>query len=311
MKLVIRDRREESDGVVSLLLEHPEGDSLPQWQPGAHLDLILGNGLVRQYSLASDPADRRRYRVGVLREPQSRGGSEFVHTALNVGDLVEVSAPRNNFALHVSPKYVFIAGGIGVTPILPMVAAADAAGADWRLVYGGRTRASMAFLPELAVYGDKVQLVPQDELGHPDLPGLLGQPIPETLVYVCGPDPLLTAVERNMTAWPDGSLHLERFAPKEQEFEPDHEFEVEFVDSGLTATVPVGVSILSVAEGAGLNVFSSCQEGTCGTCETTIVAGRAEHRDSLLTPAERDAQTTMMICVSRAERGCAKLSLQL
>jgi Flavodoxin reductases (ferredoxin-NADPH reductases) family 1 len=197
-----------------------------------------------------------------------------------------------------------------VPPILPMVAAAEKAGADWRLVYGGRTRASMAFLPELEQYGDKVTLVPQDELGHPDLPGLLGQPLPETLVYVCGPDPLLNAVETNMAAWAD-ALHLERFAPKEQEFDEDHEFEVEFVDSGITATVPVGVSILSVAEGAGLNVFSSCQEGTCGTCETPIVAGRAEHRDSLLTPTERDAQTTMMICVSRAERGCPKLSLQL
>jgi ferredoxin-NADP reductase len=311
LDLVIHDRRVESDGVISLTLVGPDGAALPEWMPGAHIDLVLDADVVRQYSLASNPDDLTRYRIAVLREPNGRGGSERVHS-LQQGTSVTASAPRNNFPLLAYKRYIFIAGGIGITPILPMIAQAEAAGADWKLLYGGRTRASMAFLEELSRYGDRVTVAPQDEVGLLDLPGLLADPDDDTIIYACGPEPMLRAAEGASKHWRANALRIERFAPKEIEVVgEDEEFEVEFADSGVTARVPVGVSILQVAEDAGLNVFSSCQEGTCGTCETPILGGRADHRDSLLTASEQAAQSSMMICVSRAERGCSKLRLQL
>ena len=312
MDMIIEERRDEADGVVSLSLVPAAGGDLPAWSPGAHVDVVLGDGLTRQYSLCSDPGDDRRWRLGVLREQEGRGGSEYVHDKLHGGDVVEVGLPRNNFALEDAPSYVFVAGGIGITPILPMIAAAERAGARWSLLYGGRSRASMAFTGELARHGDRVTIAPHDETGLLDLDALLGVARPDTLVYACGPEPLLDAVADRMTAWPAGALRVERFTPKTVGTgEPDTAFEVEFAASGVTAVVPPGVSVLSVAEDAGLLPDWSCREGTCGTCETTVLGGRAEHRDSLLTDDEREEQATMMICVSRAERGCRRLRLDL
>ena len=179
--------------------------------------------------------------------------------------------------------------------------AAEVAGADWRLVYGGRQRASMAFLDELACYGDRVSVRPQDETGLLDLETLLGTPQPDMLVYCCGPEPLLAAVERQVTAWPPRSLHVERFAPRPQT-EParTEAFEVVLRQSELTLSVPPDRSILSVVEEAGVGVLSSCAEGTCGTCETAVLDGVPDHRDSVLDESERKANDCMMICVSRA-----------
>jgi ferredoxin-NADP reductase len=311
MQLMITKRRDEADGVISLTLEPTDGGALPAWTPGAHIDLRLDDGLVRQYSLCSDPADRRRWRLGILREPQSRGGSKHVFDKLHGGDIVEVSEPRNHFELRPAPRYAFIAGGIGITPILPMIAHAERAGAQWTLLYGGRSRHSMAFTSELTRYRDRVTISPQAEIGLLDLASALGTPAPGTLVYACGPEPLLDAVADRMQAWPTGSLHVERFTPQAPEPGPDEPFQVEFRASGITATVPSDQSILTVAEEAGVVVDWSCREGTCGTCETTLLAGRAEHRDSLLTQQERDAQDSLIICVSRAERGCPFLQLDL
>jgi ferredoxin-NADP reductase len=212
-----------------------------------------------------------------------------------------VRGPRNNFPLVGSPRYLFIAGGIGITPILPMIRAAEAAGAEWRLVYGGRQRASMAFLDELAHYGDRVSIRPQDETGLLDLDALLGTPEPDTLVYCCGPEPLLAAVEQRCHAWPPRSLHVERFSPKPLT-EPvlTEAFEVVLRQSELELTVPPDRSILSVVEAAGVGVLSSCAEGTCGTCETAVLDGEPDHRDSVLTEEERQANDCMMICVSRS-----------
>jgi len=307
----IVDRTERAEGVISLTLASVDGGALPAWTPGAHIDVIVGNGLTRQYSLSSDPADLSTWRIGILREPASRGGSEWIHANATAGAELTVSDPRNNFVLHAAPKYRFVAGGIGITPILPMIAEAEAKGAEWTLLYGGRTRSSMAFLDELAAYGDKVTVAPQDEVGLLDLAAYFANPAEGEVIYACGPEPMLQAAERASADWPAGSLHLERFVPKVIEAGEDHEFEVEFADSGITSTIPVGTSILDVAEGLGLNVFSSCREGTCGTCETQILEGAADHRDSLLTTAEQDAQETMMICVSRAASGCGKLKLAL
>ena len=311
MHLIVRDRRDEADGVVSLTLAHPDGHDLPAWTAGAHVDLTVDEGVVRQYSLSSDPAERATWRLGVLREPAGRGGSEFVCTKLGVGDLVEVSEPRNHFALVPAARYRFVAGGIGITPILAMIAEARAAGAAWSLLYGGRTRSSMAFLDELAVHGDRVTVVPQDEQGLLPLADVLAGLDADTVVHACGPAPMLAAVEAHVR--PGTALHVERFTPREvpDDGAGDIAFEVAFVASGRTATVPAGTSILAVAEDLGLAVDFSCREGTCGSCETPLLAGRAEHRVAVLEPSEQAEDTCLMICVSRAARGCARLELDL
>ncbi len=290
-----------AEGVVALTVREATGQPLPAWDPGAHVDLIIGDVATRQYSLCGDPDDASSYRLGILRDPKGSGGSLHVHDVLAAGDLVRIRGPRNNFPLVPSPRYLFIAGGIGITPMLPMVRAARAAGADWRLVYGGRERASMAFLDELGEHGDRVMVWPQDERGLLPLADLLGTPEPETLVYCCGPEPLLGAVEAACSGWPAGSLHVERFVARPLS-EPvrDEPFEVRLERSGLTLTVPTDRSVLSVLEEAGVPVLSSCGEGTCGTCETPVLDGIPDHRDSVLDAAQREAGDCMMICVSRS-----------
>jgi cytochrome P450/ferredoxin-NADP reductase len=296
----VRVERKEAvaDGVVALTL--CAGSPLPPWSPGAHVDLILDGAPTRQYSLCGDPADQHTWRLGVLRDAAG-GGSRFVHDRLRAGATVRVRGPRNHFELLESPRYRFVAGGIGITPVLPMIAAASAAGADWRLLYGGRRRASMAFLAELAQYGDRVTVAPQDETGLLDLGAFLGSPQPGTLVYCCGPEPLLAAVEERCRAWPARSLRVERFSARPLT-EPVRAqgFDVELARSQLTLPVPPGRSILDVVEAAGVGVVSSCAEGTCGTCETAVLAGLPDHRDSVLTEEERQAGDRMMICVSRS-----------
>ncbi|MFF2511024.1 PDR/VanB family oxidoreductase [Streptomyces sp. NPDC058086] len=296
VELVVDSGEFVADGVLSLTLRHPRGEELPAWEPGAHIDVVLGVGLERQYSLCGDPADGRAWRIAVLREPDGRGGSSYVHEQLGSGDKVRVRGPRNHFALAPAARYRFVAGGIGITPILPMLAAAEAAGAEWTLLYGGRTRDSMAFTGELERYGDRVTVAPQDECGLLDLDSVLTG-VPEgTLVYCCGPGPLLDAVEARC---PAGLLRVERFRPKVQETGGDSEFEVELARSGRTLTVPAGASVLDTVRGAGVEVLFSCTEGTCGTCETDVLEGTPDHRDSVLTDEEREAGETMLICVSR------------
>jgi ferredoxin-NADP reductase len=305
LQLEVRARREIADGVLELTLGHPDDSPLPEWAAGAHIDLLLRHDLVRQYSLCGDPADRSCWRIAILREQPGRGGSRFVHETLREAEKVHVRGPRNNFSLLPSRRYLFVAGGIGITPLLPMLATADAAGAEWELLYGGRTRASMAFGADLvAAYGDRVTLSPQDENGMLDLDAWLDpaeRDTTDTLVYCCGPEPLLEAVEERCSSWPAGALHLERFAPKEQGDPVRSDgFDVELSQSGMTLAVPPDKSILEVVEDAGVPVLSSCTAGTCGTCETAVVAGTPDHRDSLLSQEERDAADTMMICVSRS-----------
>ena len=295
-ELVVGRKEFAAEGVLALTLRHPLGEHLPAWEPGAHVDVLLEPGLERQYSLCGDPADRSAWRVAVLRESAGRGGSAHVHEQLGEGANVRVRGPRNNFALEPAPRYRFVAGGIGITPILPMLAAAEAAGAEWTLLYGGRTRGSMAFGEELGRYGDRVTFAPEDETGLLDLASVLDD-VPEgTLVYCCGPGPLLDAVEARC---PSGVLRVERFRPKEQETGGTTAFEVELARSGRTLTVAPDVSVLDAVRDAGVEVLYSCTEGTCGTFETDVLDGEPDHRDSVLTEDERAAGETMLICVSR------------
>lgn len=297
--VVIAAKEQIAEDVVALTLRAPDRGPLPAWEPGAHIDLVFADGLVRQYSLCGDPSRPDAWRIAVLREREGRGGSARVHDELRPGGRLVARGPRNNFVFSTSRRYLFIAGGIGITPILPMVAAARAAGADWRLVYGGRHRTSMAFLDDPVLAGDRVEVRPQDETGILDLDALLGDPLPDTLVYCCGPESLLAAVEERCAGWPAGALRLERFTPRADEG-PRESFEVELKNSGLTLTVPRDASILETVEAAGVPVLSSCREGTCGTCETGVLDGVPDHRDSVLGPDERDTCDFMMICVSRS-----------
>jgi ferredoxin-NADP reductase len=309
-RVQVIDRENLAEGVVGITLAAEHGGPLPPWRPGAHVDLVLADGLVRQYSLCGDPKDRTTYRVGVLLESEGRGGSRFVHEKLHPGTVLEVRGPRNHFQLVEAERYVFVAGGIGITPILAMVGALDGAGKPWTLVYGGRRRASMAFTEHLAALGQHVRLWPQDQHGHIDMSQALADPAPGTAVYTCGPEPLLRAVEEHCAAhWPAGNLHLERFAPKHIETSGgDASFEIELSD-GRVLEVPSDRTALEVLEAAGFDILSSCREGTCGTCEIAIVEGEADHRDSVLTPEEQAENSTMMVCVSRA--ACPRLVLDV
>ena len=299
-ELVVEKVTTVADGVVELTLLDETG-GIPPWTPGAHVDLVLGD-LVRQYSLCGDPLDTQRLVVAVLREPESRGGSAYVHDNLVVGSTVTVRGPRNHFPLVSAPRYVFVAGGIGITPLIPMIREAEAAGADWHLYYRGKRRAGMAYCDRLAEYGDKVTLLPGDETGPLDLAAVLADPREDTLVYTCGPERLLLGLEEICGAsWPSGALHLERFAAKEIEAPEGGErsFELELAASGVTLTVPPDRSVFKVIEDAGISVLGSCHEGICGTCEAIVLEGDVDHRDSVLNESERAANDAMMVCVSR------------
>jgi ferredoxin-NADP reductase len=308
--LVVTEVETLAEDVVALTLADPAGATLPAWTPGAHIDLVLDENHTRQYSLCGLPSEPSRWRVAVLKAPDSRGGSVLVHEKMEIGAAVRVRGPRNHFPLAASRRYLFIAGGIGITPLLPMIAEAAASGVDWQLVYGGRSRSSMAFVEELAGYGDRVTIVAQDEAGMPDLDALLSEPRDGTLVYCCGPEGLLAAVEKHCAHWPAGSLHLERFAAKvEPERADEPPFDVVLQRSGLTLTVPPGQSIFDAVREAGVSVLGSCLEGICGTCETEVLDGEVDHRDSVLTAEEQESNEFMMICVSRCRS--ARLTLDL
>ncbi|MFE5704330.1 PDR/VanB family oxidoreductase [Rhodococcus koreensis] len=295
-------RVDAASDVILLTVAAQDGSQLPSWSPGAHIDVHLDGDIVRHYSLCGDPDDRSSYTIGVLDAPASRGGSRYVHQSLHIGDSLTIGGPRNHFELVDAPRYVFIAGGIGITPIAAMLRDAERAGKPWTLVYGGRTTASMALREELAAFADRVTFWPQDTNGIIDLPAVLGSPDDETAVYACGPEPLLAAIENICDAtWPAGALHLERFTPKEIDDTNDTEFELELAQTGRRITVPKETTVLDALADVGIHILSSCGEGTCGTCETPVLDGVVDHRDSVLTKDEQDCNDCMMVCVSRAK----------
>ncbi|MBZ5735327.1 PDR/VanB family oxidoreductase [Nocardioides sp. TRM66260-LWL] len=301
-------REEVAADVVRLRLRRADGTSLPAWAPGAHLDLRLAGDLVRQYSLCGERGGD--WEIAVLRVPGGRGGSVAVHRDLAVGDEVEVDGPRNHFPLEEAESYLLVAGGIGITPLVPMVAELHARGAEWRLAYGGRSRASMAFADELvARFGDRVLIAPQDEVGLLDLPVVLGEQVPGRLVYCCGPAALLDAVEERMRDREDEGLRVERFTARAQSAPTSGAFLVRAERSGVEVEVAAGESIIDALERSGVSVEHSCREGTCGTCETTVLAGVPEHRDSVLSAEEQGRGDCVMVCVARCLEGPLVLDL--
>lgn len=296
---------EVAAGIRSFELIPVDNIPLSGWRPGAHVDVHLPSGTIRQYSLCGDHEDRDRYRIAVLEIADGRGGSIEVHQELQEGVVFEVGQPRNDFPLAEAPAYLFVAGGIGITPILAMIREVARKGKPWRLVYCARSSANFAFVDEIDSLAAEswgiVDYVPQDTRGHADLPALVRGSVGQG-VYCCGPGPLMDALSAEMTAQArPGELVIERFTPPERVVvEGTGSFEVELDASGLTVTVGPETSILDAIRDAGVDAPSSCEMGICGTCETRVISGDVMHQDSLLTDDERDAGDVMMICVSRA-----------
>ena len=300
---IVRVER-ESTTVISIEVAREDGTALPAWTPGAHVDAVLPSGRVRQYSLCGDPDDLAVYKFAVLREDAGRGGSVELHTIAAAGVSLGIRPPRNRFPFLDAPRYLFFAGGIGVTPLLPMARAAARQDRRFMFVYGGRTRATMAFTAELgALQGGAVRIVPQDEFGHPLFDPLLRASPPETLVYACGPAGMLreaqAAAERNGAA---ARLRIERFSAAEAAplSRRDCAFDVVLNRSGRTVHVPAGRTLGSVLQEHGAEVTFSCEEGSCGTCETRVLGGVPDHRDSYFSDDERACSRSMMVCVGRS-----------
>ncbi|MFB8003327.1 PDR/VanB family oxidoreductase [Nocardia sp. NPDC056000] len=302
--LTVREHRRIADDVVTLTLTR-EGEPLPAWAPGAHLDLLLPSGRVRQYSLCGDPADRHTYRIAVRRIVDGGGGSREIHDELSAGMRLWVRGPRNAFPLALpgrgsgSPSMHFIVGGIGITPVLPMVRAADRAGVEWTMVYSGRTRESMPFRDELARYGSRV-VVRSDDLDGPPAAADLLPADERAAVYCCGPTPMLNPVRAILLDRPGVEFHVERFGPTP--VLGGEAFEVQLARSGPILEIPADRTALEVIRAVRSGTAYSCGQGFCGTCRVRVLAGVPRHRDTLLT-AEQRAAGQMLLCVSRAAAG--------
>ncbi|WP_321817972.1 MULTISPECIES: cytochrome P450/oxidoreductase [unclassified Paraburkholderia] len=298
--------------IVRLRLAASAGGTLPRWAPGAHIDVECGEtGLSRQYSLCGDPADTGAFEIAVLREAAGRGGSAWMHDTLRAGMRVKIRGPRNHFRLdEAGRRAIFIAGGIGITPVSAMARRARELGIDYVLHYSGRSRATMALIDELAQrHGERLQLHISDEGTRNDFNAL--QVDEHTRVYACGPARMLEALQAASEAWPEDALRVEHFAASTGKLDPanEHAFEVELKDSGLVLKVAPDQTVLDALRRANIDVQSDCEEGLCGSCEVRVLAGEIDHRDVVLTRAERDTQSRMMTCCSRAKG--ARLVLEL
>ena len=312
--LIVADRHvvAHDENVVAFTLAAEDGQPLPRWFPGAHIDVHMPSGLVRQYSLNGDPGTRDFYRIAVRRIPDGGGGSIEMHE-LAVGATVTTLGPRNAFPLSIpgygSPtqRFRFIAGGIGITPILPMLRMAERLNVGWSMVYVGRSLDSLPFVDEVAQYGDHVAIRTDDVCGLPTADELLGDCPDRTAVYACGPAPMLTAIRSRLAGRDDVELHFERFAaPPVVDGRP---FSATIASTGQVVEVGPEETLLAALQREGVPAPYSCQQGFCGTCRTRVVSGTVDHRDTLLTDPERDAGT-MLVCISRAPEG-ERLSLDL
>ncbi len=297
--------RPVAERVLEIELEPDDQRALPRWSPGAHVDLECGDtGLSRQYSLCGDPDDTRRLRLAVLHEPEGRGGSHWIHTRLRVGDRLRLRGPRNHFGFDENaPSLVFVAGGIGITPIAAMALRARRLGMDYVLHYSGHARAGMAYVDELrALHGERLRLHAADQGARADYARELRDLPAGCGVYACGPQRLLDALQELSAAWPPGTLRVERFQGGAGALDPtkEHAFDVELSDSGQRIRVGADQTLLQALRAANIDLPSDCCEGLCGSCEVRVLEGEVDHRDVVLTPTERARHDKMMSCCSRA-----------
>lgn len=302
--MLLAGRRSVScDGsVAELTFTADDNRTLPGWHPGAHIDVHLPSGRTRQYSLCGDPQHRQQYRIAVRRDPCGDGGSVELHE-LCIGQTVQISDPRNAFMMPIpgsasrATKLRFIAGGIGITPILPMVRLAERIGVQWSLRYVGRGLDSLPFLDELAAFGDKVEVHPTGAGARPSPAEMLDGVDDRTAVYLCGPPAMVAALRQAISLKSAGEFHVERFGPPAGPGGPT--FEVRLARSATTVQVGADQSTLSALLGVLPNISYSCRRGFCGTCVQRVLDGDVEHRDAVLTDQQRELGQ-MLVCVSRA-----------
>jgi phthalate 4,5-dioxygenase reductase subunit len=290
-------------GIRQFELRLPDGGELPEFTPGSHISVRVPNGLIRKYSLSNDPSERDRYVIAVLRESGGRGGSMSFVDEVKEGDTLEIAAPRNDFPLVKSPAgYTFIAGGIGVTPIMSMIRQLKSTGGSkFKLYYLTRTKEQTAFREELSGPQFRGQVVMHHDGGNLDNAYDLWPALeePKGHLYCCGPRGLMESVRDMAGHWNSSNVHFEAFVEPEKQTANDRPFKVKLAKSGDVVDVPVGTTILEAIRAAGHEAPSSCESGTCGTCKTKLIAGEPDHRDLVM--AERERTSNIMICVSRAK----------
>lgn len=300
MQVVLARKTTQSQRVVELELRPLNGTPLPDWEPGAHLDLHLPEGLIRQYSLCDAVPGGEAWRVCVSLDPQSRGGSRAVHEMLQPGEIIEVSEPRNNFPFRPGTSQVFVAGGIGLTPLRAMITQAEAAGGDWELHYGVASRTELIHPEWLDSLGQRVHLYFADTDGFPDLTQILADRPQGVQVYACGPSGMLDAVQEAAAQHGIEELYTELFSADPVDTSGSS-FEVRLERSDLTFTVDEGQTIMAVAEENGFEFPRSCEDGICGSCITDVLEGVPESRDHVLTDEEIAEGKLILPCVSRAK----------
>lgn len=311
----VEQRKKEADDIISLELASIDGKPLPPFSAGSHIDVHLGEGLVRQYSLCNDPTDSHRYQIAVLRDPQSRGGSVAVHEKIKVGDVIQISEPRNHFALGHAEHYLLLAGGIGVTPILCMAERLARIGASFEMHYCARSPERTAFLGRIktSAFAQRVQF--HFDSGDASQKLALGQVLaaakPDTHIYVCGPTGFIDYVTGTARGqgWPAERVHLEYFGAAPQDTSGDTAFEVKLASSGQTYTIPADKSVCAALLEHGIDIPISCEQGVCGTCITRVLAGTPDHRDVYFTDEEKAANDQFTPCCSRARTSLLVLDL--
>jgi ferredoxin-NADP reductase len=311
-KVRVRRISYEADNVNSYELVLPDGGDLAPFSAGSHIDLHLQNGMIRSYSLVNNQGEKHRYVIAVNKDPSSRGGSSFVHDGIKVGDIITISAPRNNFALREDAEFsVLIAGGIGITPLMSMIRRLEELARPWKLFYAARTQRAAAFLDDLhGIRPENLQMDFDDErMGKVfDIAAVVANQPEHAHLYCCGPAPMLEAFERASASRPSDHVHVEYFQAK-QAPALDGGFEVKLRRSNRTVAVETGKSILDAVLDAGISANYSCTEGVCGTCETRVIEGIPDHRDLFLSPEEKAANKTIMICCSGSKSGTLVLDL--
>ena len=311
---VVRKAR-EAEGIASFELARADGAPLPSFSAGSHIDVQVPGGLTRQYSLCNDSGEQHRYRIAVLRDPASRGGSVAMHDAVREGDVIHISEPRNHFPLHHAQRSLLFAGGIGVTPLLCMAQRLAAIGADFELHYCTRSPERTAFTSEIAAsaFADRVRF--HHDSGPPsqklNLQNLLAQPDPGTALYVCGPTGFIGHVVETAKAngWPGEQIHLEYFGAAPQDTTGDTAFEVKIASTGKTYAIAADQSVVQALQAQGVDILTSCEQGVCGTCITRVLEGEPDHRDLYFTDEEKARNDQFTPCCSRARSKTLVLDL--
>jgi phthalate 4,5-dioxygenase reductase subunit len=312
MPLRIASATDAAEGIKSFELAHPDGSELPAFTPGSHVKVQVPNGAIRKYSLCNDPNDLSRYVITVKRDPNGLGGSVSLVDNAKAGDILPTSLPDNAFPLvETAASYIFIAGGIGITPIMSMIRSfGELPPAPWKLHYFTRSPGTTAFLEDLSAPELLGRVHIHHDYGDPaksfDLWPLLERPT-SAHIYCCGPQGLMDSVRDMSGHWPHANVHFESFNDGSKPRPDDRPFVVKLARSNKTFAVPVGKTILAALSEAGCKVASSCESGTCGTCRTGLIAGVADHRDMVLMPEEMESQ--IMVCVSRAQSDVLVLDL--